>query len=68
VLSEGWYSGKGKDVRKVCGRLNMVEILCTHLCKWKNETYGKYSKNWDVGDKGESWRGEFNYFIWKTVL
>jgi hypothetical protein len=46
----------------------MVEILCTHLCKWKNETYGKYSKNWDVGDKGESWRGEFNYFIWKTVL
>jgi hypothetical protein len=23
---------------KVCRRVNMVQILCTHVCKWKNET------------------------------
>jgi hypothetical protein len=31
-------SGKGENVEKACGRLNMVQTLCTHVCKWKNET------------------------------
>jgi hypothetical protein len=25
-------------VGKGCGRVNMIPILCTHVCKWKNET------------------------------
>jgi hypothetical protein len=32
-------SGRGKDIRKRHRRVNMVEIFCTHVCKWKNETY-----------------------------
>jgi hypothetical protein len=31
----GLYQGEGEDVRKGCGRVNMVEVLCTHVCKWK---------------------------------
>jgi hypothetical protein len=27
-------SGSGEDAGM---RLNMVQILCTHVCKWKNE-------------------------------
>jgi hypothetical protein len=30
--------------------VNTVEMLCTHVRKWKNET-------WQEGDKGEWWRG-----------
>jgi hypothetical protein len=28
----------GEDVEKGCGRANVVELLYTHVCKWKNET------------------------------
>jgi hypothetical protein len=31
--SERW-----EDMGRGCGRVNMVQILCTHVCKWKNET------------------------------
>jgi hypothetical protein len=30
-------SGRGEDARKGCRRVNMVEILFTYVCKWKNE-------------------------------
>jgi hypothetical protein len=33
-----WYSGMGEEVRKGCGKVNMVQILHTHICTWKNET------------------------------
>jgi hypothetical protein len=39
VLCRGWYQWEGKDVRKGCRRLNMVEILCTHIWKRKNKTF-----------------------------
>jgi hypothetical protein len=39
VLSEGdRYQCVGKDIRKRCRKVTMVEIFCTHVCKWKNET------------------------------
>jgi hypothetical protein len=38
VQSRGWYQWEVEDIRKGCRRVNMVEILCTHVCKWKNET------------------------------
>jgi hypothetical protein len=31
-------SGRGKDKERGCRRVNMVQIFCTHVCKWKNET------------------------------
>jgi hypothetical protein len=27
-----------EDIRKMCRKVNKVEILCTHVYKWKNET------------------------------
>jgi hypothetical protein len=31
-------SGKRYDMERGCRRVNMVQILCTHGCKWKIET------------------------------
>jgi hypothetical protein len=31
-------SEREEDAGKGCRRVNMVQILCTHVCKWKNET------------------------------
>jgi hypothetical protein len=33
----GWYQRSGEDVGKGCRRVNMVQILHTYICKWKNE-------------------------------
>jgi hypothetical protein len=51
-------SGSGEEVEKGYGRVNMVQILCTHVCKWKNDTCLNYSKNVGRGErnKGEWWR------------
>jgi hypothetical protein len=32
-------SGSMEVVRKGCRRVSMVQILCTHVCKYKNDTY-----------------------------
>jgi hypothetical protein len=42
--------GREEDVGKGSRRVNIVQILCTHICKCKNE------KN-EKGDTGEWWRG-----------
>jgi hypothetical protein len=31
-------SGRVEDVGKGGKRVNMVQILCKHVCNWKNET------------------------------
>jgi hypothetical protein len=31
-------SVKEEEVGKGHGRVNIVQILCTHVCKWKNNT------------------------------
>jgi hypothetical protein len=31
ALSGAWYSGREKDIRNLCKRVNMVEILLTHV-------------------------------------
>jgi hypothetical protein len=38
VLSGEFVPVGGGGVGKGCRRVNMVQILCTHVCKWKNET------------------------------
>jgi hypothetical protein len=30
-------SGKGEVAEKGCRRVNMVQILCEHVCKYKND-------------------------------
>jgi hypothetical protein len=32
-------SGREGEMGKVCWRMNIVQILCTHVHKWKNDTY-----------------------------
>jgi hypothetical protein len=40
VLPEGvGTSGRGEEVEKGHGGVNMVQILCTHACKWKNDIF-----------------------------
>jgi hypothetical protein len=56
VLSGGEGIGISERVEKEekgHGRVNMVQIPCTHVCKWKNETCRKYSMNEVWGDEGE---------------
>jgi hypothetical protein len=50
-------SGRREEVRKGCGRMNMVQILCTHVCKWENETCSNYSRNGGRGDKRKMMEG-----------
>jgi hypothetical protein len=38
ILPGGCTCGNGEDVQKGYRRVNMVEILCTHVRKWKKET------------------------------
>jgi hypothetical protein len=51
ILSGGWYQCKRIGCKERCRRVNAVEILCTHVRKWKNETCRNYSRN--RGHEGE---------------
>jgi hypothetical protein len=35
---EGKIGPIWEEVGKGCRRVNVVQILCTHVCKWKNDT------------------------------
>jgi hypothetical protein len=53
----GGTSGRGEEIGKGCRRVNMVEILCTHVCKQKKMIPIKIIPRMGKGDKGEWWRG-----------
>jgi chitinase len=38
VLSGGWHQWEGGGYKEGYRRVNMAEILGTHVCKQKNET------------------------------
>jgi hypothetical protein len=38
IRQEKEVKGKGEEVGKGCKRMNMVQILCIHECKWKKDT------------------------------
>jgi hypothetical protein len=42
-------SGSVEEVGKGFGRVNIVQILCIHVCKWKNDTCKNYSRNKEGG-------------------
>jgi hypothetical protein len=50
VLSWGWHQWEG-DIRKGFRRVNVVEIFCTHVQKWKKKTCVKVFQ--EAGEKGE---------------
>jgi hypothetical protein len=35
---ERWYQKEEGGGRKGCRRVNMLQVLCTHVCKCKNDT------------------------------
>jgi hypothetical protein len=59
--------GEGKRWEKGEERVNMVLILCTHACKWKNENCCNYSRNGGGRMKENGGGGEFNYNIFDTL-
>jgi hypothetical protein len=62
----GWYWWRGELAGKGCRRVNMVQILCTHLCKLKNDAYSNYSR-YRVRNKGECSGGEFRYDVFDIL-
>jgi hypothetical protein len=59
-----WVVG---TLEKGCRRVNMVQILYTHVCKWKNETCWNYSRNGGGGIKENDGRGELSYDIFDIL-
>jgi hypothetical protein len=54
-------------VRKQNRIVNMVQKLCTHVCKCKNDTCLNCSRNGDGGGVKESSGGEFKYDVFGTL-
>jgi hypothetical protein len=59
-------SGKGKDVEKGCRRVNIVQILFTHVCKWKM-TPVETIPGMEGGIKENGGGGEFKYGIFDIL-
>jgi hypothetical protein len=60
---------QSEDLGKLCCRVNMVEMLCTHVWKWKNKICWNYSRNGGKRIKEDNGGGELNYDIltWVSV-
>jgi hypothetical protein len=57
-----------EEVGKGCRRVNMVQMLCTRVCKWKNETWWNYSRNGGGGIKENDGRGWIQvWYIWYII-
>jgi hypothetical protein len=46
-------NGRGQEVGTGCRRVNMVQILCTHVCKWKMRPVETIPGMGEGGNKGE---------------
>jgi hypothetical protein len=53
VLSGGWVPVGGGGGRERVWEGEYVQLLCTYVCRWKNETCGNYSSNGGRRDKRE---------------
>jgi hypothetical protein len=53
----GGTSGRREEVGKGYRRVNMVQILCIHVCKWENETVETIPGMGGEGDEAKWWRG-----------
>jgi hypothetical protein len=59
--------GSGEDLGKGCRRVNIVQILYTHVCKGENETCGNYSRNGGGQVKENDGGGEFRSDIFDIL-
>jgi hypothetical protein len=50
----------GRMWGKGCRRMTIVQILCSYVCKWKNETY---SRNGEGRTKDNDEGAELNYIF-----
>jgi hypothetical protein len=56
-------SGMDEEVGKGHGKVNIVQMLCAHVCKWQNENYWNYSKNGGRENKENDGEGELKYDV-----
>jgi hypothetical protein len=54
-------SGRGQDIRKVCRRVNMAEILCIHVCNGKMRPAETIPGMGGRGKKENDEESEFKY-------
>jgi hypothetical protein len=54
---------EGEEVGKGYRKVNVVQMLCIHICKWKNKTCGSYSRNGKKEDKENDGGDELKYDI-----
>jgi hypothetical protein len=64
---EGWHHWEGGGGGKGGRRMNMVQKMCTHICKCKNGTCWNCSINGRGEDKRSSGRDELKYDNWYIV-
>jgi hypothetical protein len=57
----------GEVVGKVGRRMNTVQIMCTHVCKCKNNTCLNCSRDGGGRKKESGGGGEFTYDIFDTL-
>jgi hypothetical protein len=41
-------SGRGEDMKKVCRRVKIMQIWCTHVHKWQNDTIQTTPGMWGI--------------------
>jgi hypothetical protein len=49
-------TSEGASGRERGRRVNMVQIMYTHVCKCKSDTYSSCSRNQERLGEGEQWR------------
>jgi hypothetical protein len=60
-------SGREEEVRKGCGRVNAVQILCKHVFKWKNDIFETIPGMGEGVIKENNGRDEFKYDIFEML-
>jgi hypothetical protein len=61
-------SGSREEVGKECRKVNIVQILCAHECKWKNDICCNCSSNRRRGEiKENGGGGEFKYDVFDIL-
>jgi hypothetical protein len=63
----GLVTSQSRKVEKRCGRMNMVQILYTHVCKWKMRPVKLFQK-WEMGViKENGGGGEFKCDVFNIL-
>jgi hypothetical protein len=63
----GCTSERGKEMGKGLGKVHIIKILCTHVCKWKNDTSRNCSRNGGRRIEENDGGCEFEYHIFDIL-